>query len=146
MSDTGGRADPPVWGHLGPGPSAGKRPADLDLVLPAQLRSRAVVSAGSEERILPYAETLEAIDAATKHGIAVLGVESFEIRGDGALLALGFSVYEFLPEPDWGTFVGQNNHTAERWIKDHRLGENHGYILTSASQKEFSSLKARGSP
>lgn len=146
MSDRRDRADPPVWGRLGSGASVGRRPADLDLVLPEQLRSRAVASAGSGELILPYAETLEAIDAATKHGIAVLGAESFEIRGDGTVRALSYSEYEFQSEPDWRAFVGQNNDAAERWVREHRLGENHGYILTSASQKEFASLKERRSP
>jgi hypothetical protein len=32
------------------------------------------------------------------------------------------------------------NTEAEHWIKLPRLGENHGYILTSASEAEFASL------
>jgi hypothetical protein len=33
------------------------------------------------------------------------------------------------------------NAKAESWIKEHPLRENHGYILTSSSEKEFASLK-----
>jgi len=33
------------------------------------------------------------------------------------------------------------NAEADRWLKERRLGENHGYILTSASEREFASLK-----
>jgi hypothetical protein len=41
---------------------------------------------------------------------------------------------------DWKAYVATMNAEAERWIKGHRLGENHGYILSSASEKEFASL------
>jgi hypothetical protein len=30
---------------------------------------------------------------------------------------------------------------ASRWLKEHPLGENHGYILSSASETEFANLK-----
>jgi hypothetical protein len=33
------------------------------------------------------------------------------------------------------------NAEADRWLKEHRLGENHGYVLTSASEREFAGLK-----
>jgi hypothetical protein len=42
---------------------------------------------------------------------------------------------------DWKAYVAMLNAEAERWLKEHRLGENHGYILTSASESEFVVLK-----
>jgi hypothetical protein len=42
---------------------------------------------------------------------------------------------------DWKAYVATMNAEADRWLKEHRLGENHGYILTSASEREFASLQ-----
>ncbi|MGH9407350.1 MAG: hypothetical protein ACRD3D_16145 [Terriglobia bacterium] len=44
---------------------------------------------------------------------------------------------------DWKAYVARLNEEAERWIQQHRLGENHGYILSSASAGEFAALSAR---
>ena len=78
---------------------------------------------------------------ASEHGIAILGLEAFEVQKDGLLsvdLADASAYIRFTG--DWKTYVAAMNAEAERWIREHRLGENHGYILTSASQDEFATL------
>jgi hypothetical protein len=111
---------------------------DLECALLEDLKKAAISS--EHELVLPYAEALTAIAVATEYQIAVLGLESFEAQNNG-LLTVDYSRYEFRIAGSWSEFVRTNNAEAERWIKEHRLGENHGYILTSTSEKEFASLK-----
>jgi hypothetical protein len=44
---------------------------------------------------------------------------------------------------DWRVYVVNMNAEAARWLAEHRLGENHGYILTSASEREHRHLPRR---
>ena len=115
---------------------------ELESILPEDLK-RAAISSGSE-LVLPYAEALGAIRMATERQIAILGLEGFEVQKEG-LLTVDYTGYSrwLAPEEAWGLYVAAMNTEAERWIKEHRLGENHGYILTSASEKEFASLRRR---
>jgi hypothetical protein len=119
----------------------------LENILPANLSSRALKLAddtgrGSEELVLPYSESLEAVTLASAHGIAVLGVDSLLVRKEG-LQTIGYTNYDrwIRFEEDWGKFVHAMNSEAESWIKRNRLGEDHGYILTSASKQEFDDLQ-----
>lgn len=109
---------------------------DLERLLPHDLKNAAVPC--GRELVLPYSEALDAVRIATEHLIAVLGLESFEVRPDG-LQVVDYSGYDHYITfaGDWKAFVVANNAQAQRWITEHRLGENHGYILTSASQVEF---------
>ena len=113
---------------------------ELERLLPDNLRSAAVSS--GHELVLPYAEALRAIGIATEHQIAILGLEAFQVQKEG-LLTVDYTGYDRdIPfTGDWKAYVAAMNAEAERWIKEHRLGENHGYILSSTSQKEFASLK-----
>jgi hypothetical protein len=77
-----------VWGYVARSGSAIRKSDALDDIVPHDLKNTCVTAAGSGELLLPYAEALQIVAMATSHGIAVLGVESFEIRGDGALMAL----------------------------------------------------------
>jgi hypothetical protein len=115
---------------------------ELERVFPDDLK-KAAVSCG-RELVLPYAEALSGIAIATEHLIAVLGLESFEVRQDG-LQPVDYSGYDrnIAFTGDWKTYVAAINSEAERWISEHRVGENHGYILTSASESEFASLSDR---
>jgi hypothetical protein len=113
---------------------------DLERLLPDQLKNAALSS--GRELVLPYAEALSAIRIATGHQIAILGLEAFEVQKEGLLpvdLADASGYVHFTG--DWGAYVGTMNAEAERWIRQHRLGENHGYILSSASEKEFASFR-----
>jgi hypothetical protein len=117
-------------------PNAG----ELDRILPSDVRARAL--AIGNELILPYEDALVAIRIATGHQIAVLGFDSGEVLMDG-FQVLDYTGYDrdIAFSGDWKNYVALNNGEAERWIKDHRLGKNHGYILTSTSQKEFGEIQ-----
>jgi hypothetical protein len=93
------------------------------------------------ELVLPHAEALRAIAIATERDIAILGLEAFEVQQEGLLtvdLADASAYIHFAG--DWERYVAAMNAEAELWIRGHRLGENHGYILTSASRDEFACL------
>ena len=113
---------------------------DLDRVLPQDIISRARTTPDGTEYVIPYADVLEAVQIATEHAIAVLGVEVFQIIGDG-LLAQEYSTYEFSLGDDWEAFVRLNNVQARDFVEHHARGEEHGYILTSTSKHEFADLR-----
>jgi len=118
----------------------------LESILPEEVKNRAITLRNDSEPphhelVLPFAEAVRAIEIASEHQIAVLGLDAFEVRKDG-LLTVGLadaSAYVRF-SGDWEVYVAKMNLEAERWIREHRLGENHGYILTSASQDEFARL------
>jgi hypothetical protein len=115
---------------------------ELECILPDELKNRAIAS--GNELVLPYAEALAAILTATNHQIAVLGFEAFEVQKDGLRTVYLADASSYIPfAGDWGVYVTNLNLEAERWLKEHRLGENHGYILTSASERELASAKTR---
>jgi hypothetical protein len=105
--------------------------------LPADLLRRTWKN--EDEFVFPYPEVIRGIEAATAHDIAILGVEVFEI--DDRLVAQEYSGYEFRDESDWRTFVQANNAAALEFVRSHRKGEDHGYILTATSEREFRQLK-----
>jgi hypothetical protein len=115
---------------------------ELERLLPDELKDSALAT--GNELVLPYGEALAAIVIATKHQIAVLGLDAFEVRNDGLqTVYLADASSHILFTGDWRAYVAALNSEAERWLKDHRLGENHGYILTSTSEREFAANKAR---
>ena len=118
---------------------------DLEKLLPEELRG-AAISSGSEF-VLPYVEALAAIKVATANQIAILGLEAFEVQKEG-LLTVDYTGYSrwLGPKEVWGNYVEAMNVEAERWIRKHCLGENHGYILTSTSEREFASLRRQPNP
>jgi hypothetical protein len=112
----------------------------LENNLPEDLKSRAL-ALSNDELVLPYCEALRAIEIASEHRIAVLGLEAFEVREDGLYtvgLANASAYIRFAG--NWQAYVAKMSAEAERWLKEHPLGEGHGYILTSASQDEFAKL------
>ncbi len=121
----------------------------LESILPDDI-TRQALTLGKElasprtALVLPYAQALQAIVIATEHKIAILGLEAFEVKKEGLLtvrLADASAYIRFTG--DWKTYVARMNTEAEHWLREHRLGENHGYILTSASEREFASLTNR---
>jgi hypothetical protein len=107
---------------------------ELDRVLPEETKARAL--AIGNELILPYEDALAAIAIATQDQIAVLGFESGEVLDTG-FQVLGYNGYDFKFHGDWNAYVLANNNAAELWIKANRVGRNHGYVITSVSEKEF---------
>jgi hypothetical protein len=113
-------------------------PNAFDAILPPEITDAAVRS--GNEWVLPLPQTKEAINLATKHLIAILGVESFRIEHSGFLL-LDYTGYAFEFRGDWPSYVQQNNQAALSFIEEYPLGEGHGYILTASSELEFQSLR-----
>jgi len=115
---------------------------DLERILPDELKNRALAS--GNELVLAYADALAAIVIATNHQIAVLGLDAFEVRRDGLRTIHLGDASRYIPfAGDWRAYVENLNSEAELWLKEHRLGENHGYILTSASESELTAAKSR---
>ena len=122
--------------------STGVSLGELERLLPDELKGSALTT--GNELVLPYGEALDAIVIATKHQIAVLGLDAFEVRNDGLqTVYLADASSYILFTGDWRAYVAALNAEAERWLKEHRLGENHGYILSSTSEREFAANKAR---
>jgi hypothetical protein len=109
---------------------------ELECILPEELKNCAL--AFGNELVLPYAEPLAAIVIATNHQIAVLGRDAFRIQKDGLrTIHLGDASRYIAFTGDWRAYVANLNAETERWLKEHRLGENHGYILSSTSEREI---------
>jgi len=112
----------------------------LESLIPDDLKRTALLS--GHELVFPYAEALRAIAVASAHQIAVLGLEAFEVQKEGLLTVDMADASAYIPfSGDWPAYVRAMNTEAEHWIREHRLGENHGYILSSASESEFASLR-----
>ena len=88
--------------------------------------------------MLPYPDALAAIQIATENEIAILGGDSHEIRKSG-VLTIGWQggSHAIKYAGDWRAFVQRWNSAARDWVTGHRLGENHGCILTPASENEL---------
>ena len=112
--------------------------SDFDSILPADIRNAA--TRAGDEWLLPLPQAKEAIDLATKHRIAVLGLEVFRVSVAG-LVTEGYSGYEFELGDDWVKFVSSNNEAALRYVVDHEFGSGYAYILTTTSAREFEALK-----
>ncbi len=113
---------------------------DLATLIPEAAKARLVPTQDGNEVVIPYPEVLQVIQIATQNSIAVLGVELLQILGKGEFRVLNYSGYEFKLEGDWESFVAANNEEAGRFVEEHVLGEEHGYILTSTSKREFDAL------
>jgi hypothetical protein len=91
----------------------------------------------SGELAFSYPNVLEAIKLCTINGIAVLGVELFQVR-DESFETKKMSGYD-LPDPEesWGNYVAANNSLAEEFVRLNPSGDDHVYVLTSSSWSEF---------
>ena len=116
----------------------------LESILPAHITGQAIALEDREadrELVLPYAQALQTISIATEHLIVILGLDAFEVRKEGLLTVSMTDASKVVRYTgDWDAYVAIMNAQADRWLREHRLGENHGYILTSASKKEFGLL------
>ena len=115
---------------------------ELDGLLPQDMTDRSI--AIGNERILPYDDALTAITIASSHFIAVLGFEAGEIQEDGFQVVDHSGYDSDIPfTSDWRAYVAAINARSENWIETHNYGHNHGYILTSASEKELAEARRK---
>lgn len=110
---------------------------DLTSIVPTDLLGRA--RRNEKEYVFPHPDVLDVIRLATEHDVAILGVEVFEVKE--GLRVEDYSGYEFASCDDWRDFVRINNSAALEFVRSHPAGEDHGYILTSASEREFRQLR-----
>jgi hypothetical protein len=112
----------------------------LEDLLPEEIKRESTPS--GNEFVIPYRHALTAIKIASEHEIAILGVDSHEIR-QGSILTIGLQDGSDTIKyaGDWRRYVQQLNDAARTWLTENQLGENHGYILTSASNEEYKRLK-----
>ncbi len=95
------------------------------------------------ELTFTYPEVLEVIDLCTANAIAILGVEIFEVRSDG-YHTKNLSIYDHsmqggsnLGRTQWIHYVSKNNRFAGDFIRLHPTGDDHVYVLTTASLREL---------
>jgi hypothetical protein len=114
---------------------------ELENLLPTELKSKATKF--GNELLLPYTEALNAVAVASCHRIAVLGIESFQIRDDGLFATVSYTDYDrdIAFSDNWTEYVTVLNTKAKNWIQENPLGPNHGYSLASTSEVEYQELK-----
>jgi hypothetical protein len=108
---------------------------ELDSLMPGRLKQLAT-PCGGNEFAYPYFSVMEVIDIADQNNIAVLGVELLQSHPNGPVVE-AISGYEFPFRGDWKEFVEKNNAAAREIIVRNQKGEEHGYVLTSATEAEF---------
>jgi len=95
-----------------------------------------------------FPEASEVIRLCTENEIAVLGVEVFEARLTG-YLTKNLSIYDQqtgsgpTEREGWADYVKTNNVLAAEFVKLNPVGDDHVYVLTTASWREFQEMKAR---
>ncbi len=91
------------------------------------------------ELAFTFPEVVDAIRQCTTNQIVVLGVEVFRVRGEVYETAT-MSGYE-LPDQDWLEFVSANNVLAEEFVNANPSGDQHIYVLTTSSWREFCKIQ-----
>jgi len=97
------------------------------------------------ELIFTFPEVLQAIRLCSSNSIAVLGVEILEMRSDGHVTKRLSQYDQHLktrPQQmrDWTVYLKENNARAHEFISENPVGDDHVYVLTTSSWREFSSL------
>jgi hypothetical protein len=79
--------------------------------------------------------------------IAVLGPDLFKVGKDGRLETKKLSAYhlQLKKSPkrieEWPDYVRINNALAEEFVRQNPSGDEHVYVLTTASWREFQEMK-----
>jgi hypothetical protein len=109
-----------------------------------QLESAIALSSGKTvggELGFTYPAVLEAIKLCTANEIAVLGSELFAVLPEG-YHTQAISPYRVAKDNyTWREFVQLNNDRAEEFVLKNPAGDDHIYLLTTASSREFAALR-----
>jgi hypothetical protein len=108
----------------------------------------AVIGKVGDEPTFPFPEILAVIELCSANQIAVLGVELFLAKPDG-YCASGCSDYDLQENQrwpavqlaNWPEYVRHNNALAEECVRRNPLGDDHVYILTTSSWREFCEIQ-----
>jgi hypothetical protein len=114
----------------------------------AKTSSIAAIASGAigSELTFAFPKVLEAIGLYTENDIAVLGVEVLEVRPTG-YFTKNLSVYDLqmargpIPREGWPDYVKANNVLAEKFVKLNPTGDDHVYVLTTASWRECQKME-----
>lgn len=112
--------------------------SDFESIVPIAAAAHGKVG---DELAFMYPEVLEVITLCTASGIAVLGVELFVVRPEGYETE-HLSIYDQrmkhdVQKDEWASYVEENNFHAAEFVRLHRSGDDHVYVLTTASWAEF---------
>jgi hypothetical protein len=136
-----------IGARIQPEPFAKAMTSDFEQI-PAIIDA-AVGKAGSEFNF-PFPEVPEVIRLCTINKIAVLGVEIFLVTNDG-LYAAGCSDYDLRIAREWNEvkidawdqYVKENNALALECVHHNPAGDDHVYVLTTSSWREFREIQKR---
>jgi len=100
------------------------------------------------ELFFTFPEVMQVIKQCSANGIAVLGVETFATESQG-LRASGCSDYDLrlrakwprVESANWHEYVNDNNLMAESYVRQNPAGDDHVYVLTTASLREFRDIQ-----
>jgi hypothetical protein len=111
--------------------------SDLETINSISSLAKEMIGGGELGFAFPGA--LQAIRLCTENGIAVLGIEIFRVVG-GKFLTTKMSAYE-LPFNQWRGYVAANNSLAEEFVESNPADEEHIYVLTASSWREFCEIQ-----
>lgn len=113
--------------------------SDMELI--ESVKTAAIGSIG-DELIFAFPEVLDVIKQCSINEIAVLGVEIHKALGGQYqtqhLSTYGLSVPRSgVRKEKWVDYVQMNNTLAEEFVRQHPTGDEHVYVLTTSSWREF---------
>jgi hypothetical protein len=102
------------------------------------------------ELAFTFPDVIEVIRLCTANQIAVLGMEIFLIK-EAKYYASGCSTYDLqitrkwpqVQISEWHQYVAENNALAENSVESNPKGDEHVYILTTASWREFCGIQEK---
>jgi hypothetical protein len=118
--------------------------SDFELIQPI---ADAAVGRTGNELTFTFPQVMEVVQLCTINQIAVLGVELFEVRADGyctkrlSTYDQGLLGRQDVKPADWDEYVRKNNSFAEEFIRKNPAGDDHVYILTNSSWREFCKIQ-----
>jgi hypothetical protein len=106
----------------------------------------AAIGALGDELTFSSPEVLQVINLCTKREIAVLGLEIFQVLPQGyATKKLSGYDQQMNMGPEnvagWPEYVAKSNGLAEEFVRLNPAGDDHVYILTTSSWREFCEIQ-----
>lgn len=113
---------------------------DFEMLAPIATAASGKMDDG--ELLFTFPEVLEVIKVCTAKQIAVLGLELFEVRSEGYdTKKLSGYDQQMNRGPEklegWPDYVRKNNALAEEFVRTNPTGDDHVYVLTTSSWREF---------
>ena len=117
--------------------------SDFELIQPI---AAAAIGTVGDEMTFSFPEVLEVIKLCTANRIAVLGLELFEVHPEGYhTKKLSGYDQQMNKGPEkidgWPDYVRMNNALAEDFVRQNPTGDDHVYVLTTSSWREFCEIQ-----